>query len=291
MKTLNKIHILGSIALDTIEINSQKEENLLGGSASYATISAGLFSNVSPIGIVGSDFPIEAKEILNKFSDGIENIEFKKGSTFRWGGRYHLNGDDRDTLFTELGVFEDYKPIVKNINHNAGYLYLANIHPSLQLQVLSQFKKPYVVMDTMNLWIDIARKNLEDIIRSSNILLINESELMLFSNSSNIQNSALKILEMGPEYVVVKLGSKGSICFGNNLESTIGVCNPKKIVDPTGAGDAFGGGLISALSQGSSIEEAIKRGTAIASFCIEEFGVNRLLNLNKIDVLERVSDL
>ena len=291
MKTLNKIHILGSIALDTIEINSQREENLLGGSASYATISAGLFSKVSPIGIVGSDFPSEAKEVLNKFSYGTENIEFKQGSTFRWGGRYHENGDERDTLFTELGVFEDYTPIVKNIEKNTEYLYLANIHPSLQLQVLSQFKKPYVIMDTMNLWINIARKDLENIIETSNILLINESELILFSNSNNIKDSALKILELGPEYVVVKRGSKGSICFGKNFESKIGVCAPKKIVDPTGAGDSFGGGLISALSEGKSIEDAIKRGTAIASFCIEEFGVNRLLYLDKKDVLERVSIL
>lgn len=287
MKTLNKIHILGSIALDTIEINSEREENLLGGSASYATISAGLFSKVSPIGIVGSDFPAESKEILDKFSCGTENIEFKQGSTFRWGGRYHENGDERDTLFTELGVFEGYNPKIKNIKQNTEYLYLANIHPSLQLQVLSQFKTPYVIMDTMNLWINIARKDLENIIEASNILLINESELILFSNSNNIKDSALKILEMGPEYVVVKLGSKGSICFGKNFESKIGVCTPKKIVDPTGAGDSFGGGLISALSEGKSIEDAIKRGTAVASFCIEEFGVNRLLNLDKKDVHER----
>ena len=292
MNKTNEFLILGSIALDTIETKFGKKENLLGGSATYATIGAGLYGSPIPIGIVGDDFPEKGHEIFNSFSSNVDNIEKKPGRTFSWGGKYHDNGDDRDTIFTDLGVFESFNPVVHSKNANTTWVFLANIHPSLQLSVLSQCKNnPTVITDTMNLWIDTTLQELEKIIQKTNILLINESELSLITKNENILDSSKQILSMGPQKVVVKLGSKGARCISKNEDISVGVYPIKDVVDPTGAGDVFGGGFVSGLIDKLSTSDSMLRGSALASFCIEEFGVNKLINIDKSDVEKRIESI
>ena len=293
MKNTNKILILGSIGLDTIQTKYGKKENLLGGSATYATIAAGIHGSVIPLGIVGDDFPKEGYAIFSKYSININNIETKTGSTFRWGGKYHDNGDDRDTLFTELGVFENFDPVISESDSNVSYLFLANIHPALQMSVLKQCTKtPIVITDTMNLWIDTTSDELTSLINKTNILLINESEIIELTKSADIKTAAHKVLSMGPDKIIIKLGSKGAKCFSNsNEEISIGVYPVSKVVDPTGAGDVFGGGFVSGIADGLSVYDSMRRGTALASFCIENFGVTRLLNVASDELEYRVHSI
>mgnify|MGYP001253426786 CR=1 FL=1 len=225
MKLIHESLILGSVALDTIETKYGKAENLLGGSATYATIAAGLYGDAIPVGIVGDDFPKDGLDIFEKFSKNLKDLDQQPGGTFKWGGKYHENGDDRDTLFTDLGVFENFNPSIHTSNKNASWLFLANIHPSLQLSVLEQCTNaPLVVTDTMNLWIDSTPEELKKIISKTNILLINESELHLLTKEQNVDRSANEVLSMGPEKVIVKFGSKGAKCFSKreNIYRLIG---------------------------------------------------------------------
>ena len=289
MKLIHESLILGSVALDTIETKYGKAENLLGGSATYATIAAGLYGDAIPVGIVGDDFPKDGLDIFEKFSKNLNDLDQQPGGTFKWGGKYHENGDDRDTLFTDLGVFENFNPSIHTSNKNASWLFLANIHPSLQLSVLEQCTNaPLVVTDTMNLWIDSTPEELKKIISKTNILLINESELHLLTKEQNVDKSIKEVLSMGPEKVIVKFGSKGAKCFSENENIAVGVYPVKKVIDPTGAGDVFGGGFISGLVDGLSIKEAMLRGSALASFCIEDFGVKKLLNVSVNEVDNRI---
>ena len=289
MKLIHESLILGSVALDTIETKYGKAENLLGGSATYATIAAGLYGDAIPVGIVGDDFPKDGLDIFEKFSKNLKDLDQQPGGTFKWGGKYHENGDDRDTLFTDLGVFENFNPSIHTSNKNASWLFLANIHPSLQLSVLEQCTNaPLVVTDTMNLWIDSTPEELKKIISKTNILLINESELHLLTKEQNVDKSIKEVLSMGPEKVIVKFGSKGAKCFSENENIAVGVYPVKKVIDPTGAGDVFGGGFISGLVDGLSIKEAMLRGSALASFCIEDFGVKKLLNVSANEVDNRI---
>ena len=289
MKLIHESLILGSVALDTIETKYGKAENLLGGSATYATIAAGLYGDAIPVGIVGDDFPKDGLDIFEKFSKNLKDLDQQPGGTFKWGGKYHENGDDRDTLFTDLGVFENFNPSIHTSNKNASWLFLANIHPSLQLSVLEQCTNaPLVVTDTMNLWIDSTPEELKKIISKTNILLINESELHLLTKEQNVDKSIKEVLSMGPEKVIVKFGSKGAKCFSENENITVGVYPVKKVIDPTGAGDVFGGGFISGLVDGLSTKDAMLRGSALASFCIEDFGVKKLLNVSVNEVDNRI---
>ena len=289
MKLIHESLILGSVALDTIETKYGKAENLLGGSATYATIAAGLYGDAIPVGIVGDDFPKDGLDIFEKFSKNLKDLDQQPGGTFKWGGKYHENGDDRDTLFTDLGVFENFNPSIHTSNKNASWLFLANIHPSLQLSVLEQCTNaPLVVTDTMNLWVDSTPEILKKIISKTNILLINESELHLLTKEQNVDKSIKEVLSMGPEKVIVKFGSKGAKCFSENENIAVGVYPVKKVIDPTGAGDVFGGGFISGLVDGLSVKEAMLRGSALASFCIEDFGVKKLLNVSVNEVDNRI---
>jgi sugar/nucleoside kinase (ribokinase family) len=292
MKNSDKILILGSIGLDTIETQYGKKEDLLGGSATYATIAAGIYGSAIPVGIVGDDFPKDGYDIFSKYSININNIETKTGTTFRWGGKYHENGDDRDTLFTELGVFEYFEPIIDEKDSTISWLFLANIHPVLQTMVLKQCtNSPYVITDTMNLWINTTTKELRSLINETNILLINESELVELIKTDDIITAAHKVLSMGPEKIIVKLGSKGARCFSKDEEISIGVYPVSKVIDPTGAGDVFGGGFVSGMSEGLSVYDSMRRGTALASFCIEDFGVSRLLNIRHEELEERINSI
>ena len=288
----NSVLIVGSIGLDTIETSFGKRENLLGGSATYASISAGRFCPVNLVGVIGNDFPNEGKLILEKYCDNIDDLRVEKGKTFRWGGRYHQNNDDRDTLFTDLGVFEKFKPKLSDINKKANWIFLANIHPTLQIDVLQQCNSsPKVITDTMNLWINTTYDELLSVISRTNILLINESELVDLARTTDLEKGAKKVIDMGPENVIVKCGSKGSISYSKDNVISLGVVSDCKVVDPTGAGDSFGAGFISGLVEGLSISNCMARGTVMASFCIEDFGIQAMLDIEEDQYLKRINSI
>ncbi|HJM47240.1 MAG: PfkB family carbohydrate kinase [Candidatus Marinimicrobia bacterium] len=282
------ITIVGSVALDTIETPFNRKENLIGGSATYATIASGRSSPVYPVGIVGSDFPLDGFEIFQKYSADLSDFQMVTGNTFRWGGKYDHTMDNRETLFTELGVFEGFSPILSQTCRKSDYLFLANIHPLLQLSVMDQMEgHPIVIVDTMNLWIDTAKKQLLEVIKNCDIFLINDSEAELLSGQKSLEKAAEKFLELGPNKVIIKRGSKGCVSFSDENTISIGTFPVKNVVDSTGAGDTFGGGYITGIASGLGEMESIIHASALASVCVEDFGIQALLSLKDEELIYR----
>lgn len=284
----NIVLILGSIALDTLEIDDHRYSDLVGGSTTYATLSAGRFVPIHIVGIIGDDFPKSGHRIFDTFANDLSDLEVKAGPTFSWGGRYHSDMNIRDTLFTEMGVFEDYSPRLTGQNRDVPYVFLANIHPELQLTVINQLSgDSIIVTDTMNLWINTTRTALMRVIRETTILLVNESEAGLLTGISNLDGAAEKLLKMGPEQVVIKCGNRGAIQYSVTEKNVIGTYPVKKVVDPTGAGDSFGGGFIAALASGAALKDALIRGTVMASICVEGIGTAMLEKTSEEEILVR----
>ena len=282
------ILIVGSIALDTIENNRGKREDLIGGSTTYVTVAAGRSVPVNVVGVIGNDFPDEGLEIYQRYANNLVDLECKEGNTFRWGGRYGENMDSRETLFTDLGVFSDFSPRLSTVNKNVSNVFLANIHPSLQLSVINQMAgKPLIVTDTMNLWIETTKNELLEVLKKSDILLINESEAELISATNNIDRSAVQLQGLGPSTVVIKKGSSGAVLFHGEEKVSIGAYPVKDVIDTTGAGDTFGGGFVSALASGGTFRDALIKGSALASICVEGFGVESLLEVNLEEIKKR----
>jgi len=282
------ILIVGSIALDTIENNRGKREDLIGGSTTYVTVAAGRSVPVNVVGVIGNDFPDEGLKIYQRYANSLVDLECKEGNTFRWGGRYGENMDNRETLFTDLGVFSDFSPRLSTVNKNVSNVFLANIHPSLQLSVINQMAgKPLVVTDTMNLWIETTKNELLEVLKKSDILLINESEAELITGTNNIDRSAVQLQGLGPSTVVIKKGSSGAVLFHGEEKVSIGAYPVKDVIDTTGAGDTFGGGFVSALASGGTFLDALIKGSALASICVEGFGVESLLEVNLEEIKKR----
>ena len=282
------ILIIGSISLDTIENNRGKREDLIGGSTTYATVAAGRLVPVNVVGVIGNDFPDEGLKIYKRYANSLVDLECKEGNTFRWGGRYGENMDNRETLFTDLGVFSDFSPRLSTVNKNVSNVFLANIHPSLQLSVINQMAgKPLIVTDTMNLWIETTKNKLLKVLKKSDILLINESEAELISGTNNIDRSAVQLQGLGPSTVVIKKGSSGAVLFHGEEKVSIGAYPVKDVIDTTGAGDTFGGGFVSALASGGTFRDALIKGSALASICVEGFGVESLLEVNLEEIKKR----
>ena len=282
------ILIIGSISLDTIENDRGKRENLIGGSTTYATVAAGRLVPVNVVGVIGNDFPDEGLKIYKRYANSLVDLECKEGNTFRWGGRYGENMDSRETLFTDLGVFSDFSPRLSTVNKNVSNVFLANIHPSLQLSVINQMAgKPLIVTDTMNLWIETTKNKLLKVLKKSDILLINESEAELISGTNNIDRSAVQLQGLGPSTVVIKKGSSGVVLFHGEEKVSIGAYPVKDVIDTTGAGDTFGGGFVSALASGGTFRDALIKGSALASICVEGFGVESLLEVNLEEIKKR----
>ena len=286
----NSILIVGSIAIDAIETPFEKKSDVLGGSTTYSLVASGKKTDVSVVGIIGNDFPNEGYSLYRSYADDLSDLKTADGKTFRWGGRYHENWDDRDTLFTELGVFLDFNPILSESNKNRSHILLANIHPELQYSVILQNQNPdaVIVVDTMNLWIETTLPSLEKVISSSNILLINESESFLLTKEKNIKDAAIALLSMGPEMVVIKKGSKGAELFSDKDHIEIGAFPVTNVVDPTGAGDVFAGAFIASLAAQESSESALLSASASASICIESFGTQKLQNASTEEINERI---
>ena len=289
----NSILIVGSIALDTIETPVEKRSNVLGGSTTYSLVASGRQSEVSIVGIVGNDFPSDGHSLYQSYASDLSDLKIAEGITFRWGGRYHKNWDDRDTLFTDLGVFSDFRPVLTESNKNRSHILLANIHPELQRSVIQQNQNPdaIIVIDTMNLWIETTLSSLEKVLSDSNILLINESEAVLLTNENDINNSARALLKMGPEIVVIKKGSRGAELFSLTEHIAVDAFPVTNVVDPTGAGDVFAGAFVASLANEDSKETALLNASASASISIESFGIEKLQSASNNEIKDRINFL
>ena len=290
-----KLVIVGSIGIDSIETPHAKEENILGGSASYACVAASFFSSVGMVGVIGTDFPNSFRKLWNDFEIDLQGLQIEEGETFRWSGKYEENMDNRETISTELNVFENFQPSIPNSYKNVPYLFLGNIHPKLQLDVLNKINSPkFVLIDTMDLWITIAKKELEEVISKSTMLTLNESEAKLFTNKNDIISAAKELLKIGPEYILIKKGANGALLYSKDSIFLLHAYPVEICCDPTGAGDSFAGGLMGFLANYDSIDkktirEAMVYGTITASFGIEEFSLSKFQKINRNDIDNRFS--
>ncbi|HSI86608.1 MAG: PfkB family carbohydrate kinase [Candidatus Methylacidiphilales bacterium] len=282
--------IVGSVALDDIKTTTAEHRDLLGGSASYASVAASFYTDVCMVGIVGNDFPEVHREIFRSRGINIEGLEVADGKTFRWSGEYEEDMNNRRTISVDLNVFEHFSPKIPAKFHETPYVLLANIAPSLQSHVLDQIKSPrFVVADTMDLWISLARPDLLSLIKRVDMLILNDSEARQLTGERNAVKAGRKILELGPRYVVVKKGEHGALLFGRDSFFATGAFPLEDILDPTGAGDCFAGALIGQLAKSDdtsfeSIKKAVIQGTLTASFNVEAFSLKRLERLTREEI-------
>lgn len=289
------ILIVGSVALDSVETPFDKIENALGGSATYFSIAASYFSGpVNLVGVVGDDFSDEHIKLLESHNVDLEGLQVVKGGkTFRWGGKYHYDLNNRDTLFTELNVFQDFDPILPDRYKKCSHVVLGNIQPELQLKVLEQLDKPkFVVCDTMNFWIEGAKDKLLEVLKHVSVFIINDSEARLITNEPNLIKAAAKIRELGPEYLVIKKGEHGALLFGDNTIFSAPAYPLENIYDPTGAGDTFAGGFSGYIHKTNdfsfdNMKRAVIYGSTMASFCVEKFSTQGLEELSTLEIHSR----
>ncbi|OQX94881.1 sugar kinase [candidate division KSB1 bacterium 4572_119] len=285
--------VVGSVALDSVETPHGKVDDALGGSATFFSAAASHFTDVSVVAVVGDDFPFQEIEFLKKRSVNFDGLVQKPGKTFRWGGKYLSDMNQRETLFTHLNVFEEFDPELPEKYKSIPYIFLANIHPQLQLKVLNQIQNPkLVVLDTMNFWIEGTPDALIEVLKKVNILIINDSEVRLLSGENNIFSGAKKILEMGPNILVVKKGEHGALLISNGSYFWAPAFPLEKLQDPTGAGDTFAGGFVGYLAKSGyvcdkNLRRAVIYGSTLASFCVEKFSLDRLKEINKNEIDER----
>ena len=294
---MSKLLIVGTVAFDAIETPFGKTDKILGGAATYIGLSASFFKVDSAIvSVVGEDFPQEHLDLLSERNINIEGIEVVKGGkTFFWSGKYHNDMNSRDTLATELNVLADFNPIVPEKYKDAEVVMLGNLHPIVQSSVLNQMttQPKLVVLDTMNFWMDCALPELLEVVKRVDVITINDEEARQLSGEYSLVKAAAKIHTMGPKYVVIKKGEHGALIFHNKDVFFAPALPLEEVFDPTGAGDTFAGGFSGYLSQSEDIsfenmKNAIIHGSNLASFCVEKFGTERMVNLNKEDVHARL---
>jgi sugar/nucleoside kinase (ribokinase family) len=279
------IVVVGSVAYDTVETPRERRERQLGGSASFFAVAARGRVPVRCVGVVGDDFRAEDLELLGRHAD-IAGIARVPGRSFHWAGRYHADLIERDTLTTELGVFAEFRPEIPAAWRDSEYLFLANIHPALQADVLDLMRGPRLVaLDTMNLWIETTPDLLRTILRRVDVLFVNDSEARLLTGERSLGRAAAVIRGMGPSRVVVKKGEHGALLFGRDSVLAVPALILDEVIDPTGAGDSFAGGFMAALAEtgvgreapDAAFRQAMIDATATASFCPEGFSVEGLL--------------
>jgi sugar/nucleoside kinase (ribokinase family) len=294
---MSKLLIVGTVAFDAIETPFGKTDKILGGAATYIGLSASFFNVDSAIvSVVGEDFPQEHLNLLSERNINIEGIEIVKGGkTFFWSGKYHNDMNSRDTLATELNVLADFNPVVPQAYKDASVVMLGNLHPIVQSSVLNQMtsQPKLVVLDTMNFWMDCALPELLEVIKRVDVITINDEEARQLSGEYSLVKAAAKIQTMGPKYVVIKKGEHGALIFHNKDVFFAPALPLEEVFDPTGAGDTFAGGFSGYLSQSEDIsfenmKNAIIHGSNLASFCVEKFGIERMVNLNKEEVYDRL---
>ena len=290
------IVVVGSVALDTVETPTGKVVEALGGSATYFSLSARHYSPVDVVAVVGTDFPTEHVETLRSHGVGVEGLQREPGKTFRWAGRYSQNLNECTTLDTQLNVFASFRPRLEEQQRTAGVVFLANIDPDLQLDVLRQVRAPWLTaMDTMNFWIQQKRDRVAEVMASVDIVMINESELRQFTGIHNLVSAAKRLLALGPQALVVKKGEHGALAFMHDVYFAAAAYPLEAVSDPTGAGDSFAGAFIGALAQAGdltpdTLRRAVIRGSVVASFTVEDFSVRRLLAVSSEDLDRRYAD-
>lgn len=289
--------VSGSIAIDHVKTQKASQENLLGGSASYAAIAASFFSPAGIVGVVGHDFPQEHLDLLKSYEINLDGIEFSEGETFRWTGEYMEDMNERETLAVALNVLESWKPAVADSQKGACINLLANAHPLNQHDVIDQVGDgpSFTIADTMDLWIQISREELERLLKRVDLLVLNDSEAKLMLDTSNVVAAGRALREMGPKYVIVKKGEHGAMLFGENDFFTCPAFPLHDVFDPTGAGDTFIGGFAGYLAslgkesfEFGDLTSAIARGTILASYTCESFSTHALQSLTRESFDERL---
>ncbi len=293
------ILVVGTVAFDAIETPFGKTDKIVGGAATYICLSSSFFSNkLNLVSVVGEDFPNDAIQMLKDKNVDTQGLQIKKGEkTFFWSGRYHNDMNSRDTLETQLNVLENFDPIVPEEFKNSEFLMLGNLMPSVQKKVLNQMKKrpKLVVLDTMNFWMDLFMDDLKEALKEVDVLTINDEEARQLSGEYSLVKAAKVILAMGPKYLIIKKGEHGALLFNNNEVFFAPALPLEEVFDPTGAGDSFAGGFIGYLAKTNDIsfenmKRAVINGSAMASFCVEKFGTQKLTEVTGEDVNARIQE-
>ena len=285
--------VVGSVALDSVETPFGKVEDALGGSATFFSAAASYFTHVNVVAVVGEDFPHDQIKFLKNRSVNFDGLVTKHGKTFRWGGKYDFDVNQRETLFTHLNVFEDFDPVLPDHYKSTPYLFLANIQPDLQLKVLQKMNRPkLVVMDTMNFWIEGTPDSLKKVLEQIDILIVNDSEVRQLAETPNLFAGAKKIQQMGPKILVIKKGEHGALLVQNGNYFWAPAYPLEELQDPTGAGDTFAGGFVGYLAKvddysNKNLRKAVIYGSTLASFCVEKFSLEKLKNLSHEEIENR----
>lgn len=299
MSIIPDITAVGSMALDTVTTHYGTHENCLGGSAVYFSMSASFQAKVGLIGVVGDDFPKEHTELLKEHGIDLEGLEVVKGAkTFRWSGSYLNDVNAADTHCTMLNVFATFEPKIPENYKKAKTLFLANILPSLQMKVIEQMPESYKVCDTMNFYINSARDELEKVFEKVNVIVMNDGEAKMFTDCPNLIAAGKKIMErFSPEYLLLKKGEHGSLVFGRNgFMKAVPAYPTERVIDPTGAGDSFAGGVLGFIARNGrlnneNVTEAVRYGTAMGSFLVTAFSIDAFRHLTLEKIVERVEAL
>lgn len=288
--------VVGSVALDSVETPFGKADEVLGGSANYFAASASHQTNVQLVGVVGSDYPMEKLEVLKARGIDFAGLETAEGESFRWRGRYRHDLNSAETLETRLGVFSHFRPKIPAQFRSAEFVFLANIDPRLQLEVLGQVERPKLVAcDTMNFWIESRRADLLELIGKVDLITLNDGEARQLTEKANLVHAAKWILERGPKTVLIKKGEHGAFMFTKDTIFHAPAYPLESVFDPTGAGDSFAGGFMGWLARTKDLSEANMRravivGSAMGSFVVEGFSLKRLLEVSREDIEQRVGD-
>lgn len=294
---MSKLVIVGTVAFDAIETPFGKTDKILGGAATFIGLAASQFNvDATVVSVVGGDFPKEYLDLLSNRNIDISGVEvIKEGKTFFWSGKYHNDMNTRDTLATELNVLADFNPVVPENYRDADVVMLGNLHPIVQMAVLEQMnKKPkMVILDTMNFWMDCALDDLKAIIKKVDVITINDEEARQLTGEYSLVIAARKIHEMGPKYVVIKKGEHGALLFHKDNVFYAPALPLEAVFDPTGAGDTFAGGFAGYLAKTedlsfSNMKNAVIYGSTLASFCVEKFGTERMVQLKHTEVHQRL---
>ena len=293
------ILVVGTVAFDAIETPFGKTDKIVGGAATYICLSSSFFNNkLNLVSVVGEDFPSSAIQMLKNKKVDTKGLQIKKGEkTFFWSGKYHNDMNTRDTIDTQLNVLETFDPIVPDEFKDSEFLMLGNLMPSVQKKVLDQMtKRPkLIVLDTMNFWMDLFMDDLKEALKEVDVLTINDEEARQLSGEYSLAKAAKVILAMGPKYLIIKKGEHGALLF-NKTEVFFAPALPlEEVFDPTGAGDSFAGGFIGYLAKTNDIsfdnmKRAVINGSAMASFCVEKFGTQKLTEINQNDVDARIEE-
>ena len=288
--------VVGSIALDSVETPFGRAENVLGGSAVFFAASASLLTDVQMVGVVGSDYPVDQLDVLAERGVDLTGIERAQGESFRWRGRYRHDLNTAETLETRLGVFSHFRPKIPEAFRDAPFVFLGNIDPRLQLDVLQQVHKPQLVAcDTMNFWIESRRSDLLELLGHVDLITLNDAEARQLTEEANLVKAARWIQSHGPKTVIIKKGEHGALMFGPRSVFFSPAFPLENVFDPTGAGDSFAGGFIGYLARcgmvnDTNLRRAVVYGSAMGSFAVERFSITRFLEISEEDIAARVHE-